>query len=62
MVESYNQEVEDTVILGFLERPINSLVTTSPYTPSKVGGKPVIIKKFLMFYLGLAFTLKPSSK
>ena len=45
MVESYNQGTleEEVITLGFLERPPNSLVTTSPYTPSKVGGIPVSI-------------------
>ena len=40
MVETYiKQNLE--VALGYLEEPKNSLITTAPFLPSKVGGKPV---------------------
>lgn len=42
MVEaSYSKDQE--VTLGFLEKPKNSLILTSKFLPSKVGGKQVIV-------------------
>ena len=30
----------ESIILGFLEEPKNSLITTARYLPNKVGGSP----------------------
>ena len=46
MVETYINNLE--VNLGFLEQPNNSLNTTAPFLPSKVGGQPVIYSFLLL--------------
>jgi hypothetical protein len=56
MVESSKTHSNDLeILLGFLEEPINSLVVTSRFLPSKVGGKPVshLYFKNSIFRLGL---------
>ena len=35
------QKVTKDVVLGFLEKPKNRLLTSAEYTPSKIGGDPV---------------------
>lgn len=46
MVENYTSNLE--VMLGYLEPPLNSLITTARFLPSKVGGIPVF--SFILFF------------